>query len=61
MHRCHLYLFAIPSGTELQASLDDFREFYNHERPHRSLNGQTPIKFKNAHLVGTGNAEILTL
>lgn len=30
--------------TELQAQLDDWRRFYNHERPHRSLAGATPFE-----------------
>ena len=49
------------SGMELQASLDDYCEFYNHDRPHRGLNGKTPIRFKNAHLKKDTETEILTL
>ena len=30
------------SVTELQRQLDEFRDFYNHRRPHRALNGRTP-------------------
>lgn len=32
------------SPVELQAQLDEFRHFYNHERPHRALSGRTPIE-----------------
>ena len=28
--------------TELQAQLDTFQHIYNHQRPHRAINGQTP-------------------
>lgn len=35
-----------PAGSleELQAQLDWFRQHYNHHRPHRSLNRQTPAR-----------------
>jgi len=49
------------TGTEMQSSLDDYNKFYNHERPHRSLNGLPPVRFKSAHLEQSSNAEILTL
>jgi transposase InsO family protein len=34
------------SGAELQAHLDEHLEFYNHLRPHRSLQGLAPASFK---------------
>lgn len=33
------------SGAELQANLDEHLEFYNHRRPHRSLQGLAPASF----------------
>jgi len=38
------YLAAHPAATieELQSILDDFRTYYNEQRPHRALNRQTP-------------------
>jgi hypothetical protein len=38
------YLTAHPAGTidELQAVLDEFRNYYNQQRPHRALNRATP-------------------
>jgi transposase InsO family protein len=35
-----------PAGTltELQAQLDTFVHYYNHIRPHRALNGRTPLQ-----------------
>lgn len=35
------------SGAELQAHLDDHLEYYNHRRPHRSLQGLAPAGFKS--------------
>jgi putative transposase len=32
-------------GSELQSSLQDFQEYYNHHRPHLGLKGLTPAKF----------------
>jgi putative transposase len=32
----------------LQNALDQHQYFYNHQRPHRSLNNQTPIMFKQS-------------
>jgi putative transposase len=49
------------TGTELQARLDDYREFYNHIRPHRSLKGSTPANFKLALEPGDQQPEILKL
>ena len=34
------------SIQELQSALDQHQYFYNHQRPHRSLNNQTPLLFK---------------
>jgi transposase InsO family protein len=41
-----------PAGglPELQFQLDAFRDYYNHRRPHRALNRQTPIAVFNARL-----------
>ncbi len=38
------YLAAHPAATisDLQTVLDDFRDYYNQQRPHRALNRQTP-------------------
>lgn len=33
------------SGAELQTHLDGHMEFYNHLRPHRSLQGRAPASF----------------
>ena len=32
----------VRSMTQLQAQIDTFRDYYNHQRPHRSLGRQTP-------------------
>lgn len=40
------WLTARPAPTtlpELQTLLDQFRDYYNHHRPHRALDGRTPI------------------
>jgi transposase InsO family protein len=39
-----------PAATidELNALLEEFREFYNHRRPHRALRGATPAEAFNA-------------
>jgi putative transposase len=34
------------TGKEVQFHLDEFQHHYNHHRPHLSLNGQSPISFK---------------
>jgi transposase InsO family protein len=34
----------IPSGGALQSALDEFKDFYNHARPHQNLNGLTPAE-----------------
>ena len=38
------------SIAELQLQLDTFRAFYNHHRPHRALDGQTPLVAFTARL-----------
>ena len=34
----------IPSGGALQSALDEFKDFYNHVRPHQNLHGLTPAE-----------------
>jgi putative transposase len=34
----------IPSGGALQSALDEFKDFYNHARPHQNLHGLTPTE-----------------
>lgn len=43
------YLTAHPTNTidELQGVLDDFRRYYNQQRPHRALNRHTPASAYN--------------
>ena len=38
----NVYLHAYGSASELTAGLDKYFTFYNHRRPHRSVEGQTP-------------------
>lgn len=38
------------SRAELQLQLDTFRAYYNHHRPHRALNGNTPLVAFTARL-----------
>ena len=38
-----LYREPVPDGLVLQAQLDDYREFYNHVRPHETLGQTLPI------------------
>lgn len=52
-------LFA--SGNELQAHLDDHLEYYNHRRPHRSLQGLAPASFKDRTSDTITQTEALTL
>jgi putative transposase len=52
-------LFA--SGAELQAHLDDHTEYYNHRRPHRSLQGLAPASFKDRTSSKMPEAEELKL
>ncbi|MGH7610825.1 MAG: IS481 family transposase, partial [Candidatus Dormibacteria bacterium] len=39
-----------PTRAVLQLQLDTFRSYYNHHRPHRALQGQTPLFAFNARL-----------
>ena len=38
------YLQQYDSVRQLQAGLSDYFDFYNHERPHQSLNYRTPAE-----------------
>jgi transposase InsO family protein len=49
------------SGAELQAHLDDHLEYYNHLRPHRSLQGLAPARFKDRTSSKMQEAEELKL
>lgn len=49
------------SGAELQAHLDDHLEYYNHRRPHRSLQGLAPASFRSRISSTIPEAEELTL
>jgi len=49
------------SGAELQAHLDEHLEFYNHRRPHRSLQGLAPANFKDRTSPKIQEAETLIL
>jgi putative transposase len=49
------------SGAELQAHLDEHMEFYNHLRPHLSLRGFTPARFKEGLSNTMRETEILKL
>jgi transposase InsO family protein len=40
-----LRLADVEDRPELQAELDGYRKFYNHNRPHHALNGMTPYEF----------------
>lgn len=42
----------LPAHTysELQQQLDTFRQYYNHHRPHRALQGDTPLTAFNARI-----------
>ncbi|MCP4126818.1 MAG: transposase [Gammaproteobacteria bacterium] len=44
----NIYIKAYPSVLELDLGLLDYFHFYNHERPHQSLNYLTPTQ---AHLL----------
>ena len=42
---------AVPQSlAHLQLQLDAFRTYYNHQRPHRALDGQTPLTAFNARI-----------
>jgi transposase InsO family protein len=49
------------TGTELQASLDEFQDHYNHHRPHRSLGLLTPASFKKGLMTHNPETGALTL
>ena len=40
----NIYLQQYDSVRQLQAGLSDYFDFYNHERPHQSLNYRTPAE-----------------
>ena len=41
----NIYLNAYETGQELYAGLEEYFEFYNHKRPHQSLNYQYPNEY----------------
>jgi len=49
------------NGSELQAHLDEYLEFHNQFRPHLSLGGLTPAKFKESLSTTIQEPEILKL
>lgn len=49
------------TGSELQMSLDEFQDHYNHHRPHRSLGLLTPASFKEGLTTNNPEADSLTL
>jgi hypothetical protein len=49
------------SLAELQLQLDSFRAYYNHHRPHRALDGQTPLMAFNARLKARPEAPVGTI
>ncbi|MYH63952.1 MAG: transposase [Caldilineaceae bacterium SB0675_bin_29] len=40
----NIYLQQYDTGHQLQACLNAYFDFYNHERPHQSLNYRTPAE-----------------
>lgn len=46
------------SGAELQLSLDEFQDHYNHHRPHRSLGLLSPAAFKEGLSTNKPEAEL---
>ena len=42
----YLYLNDFDTGLDLVAGLSTYFDFYNHERPHQSLNYQTPVPLR---------------
>ena len=40
----HIYLHVADNGLKLYTGLSDYFEFYNNDRPHQSLNYQTPAE-----------------
>jgi len=47
------------SIKELQVQLDDFRDVYNNQRPHRALNGKTPHTAYNARPKAKANPDLI--
>jgi transposase InsO family protein len=47
--------------AELQAQLDSFRQYYNHERPHRGIGRRTPWERFNATTAATPSHEPLPI
>lgn len=41
-----LSMESFPRGSDLEARLDEFQEHYNNFRPHSSLRGQSPARFR---------------
>jgi len=53
-----IYLKSYEDGWQLEKGMDSYFRFYNQERPHQSLNYQTPKKvYKDACLIGKPPAE----
>lgn len=46
------------SGADLQSSLDEFQDHYNHHRPHRSLGLVSPAAFRAGLTTNTSEAEL---
>lgn len=47
----NIYLNDYQSVSDLYAGLDEYFQFYNHERPHSSLDGRTPAEVHADHQV----------
>ena len=53
-----MYLKAYEDGWQLERGMEAYFRFYNQERPHQSLNDQTPKKvYKDPCLIGEPPAE----
>ena len=59
--RDEFYTRPLPSRVpELQRELDAYLDYYNRERPHRSLNGLAPLEYlAKARTVNTATGELL--
>lgn len=42
--KAKLNLWGVDSGEQLDLALGDFRDWYNHVRPHQHLGGRTPAE-----------------
>ena len=42
-----VYLHMPETGSQARAAIGDWINFYNHERPHSTLNGRTPHEAYN--------------